>query len=228
MTRNAILVVGLDEAFRRSLAEQFQFNKNLAVEECASASAAQELFRRRRFDLVIIDSVIKDMDGGELCMRIREHGQTMPVIMLADDDDDSSAIRCLDSGACDYIAKPLRLGVLLARVRAHLRQWDQSRNADFRFGPYTFRAACRMLVHDRNGRQVRLTDKEASILKFLHRAGNQAVTRDVLLGEVWGYNARVATHTLETHVYRLRQKIEEQPSKAVILVTEPRGYRLNS
>lgn len=93
------------------------------------------------------------------------------------------------------------------------------------FGPYTFKPASKLLLES-NGSKIRLTEKEASILKFLYRAGEKVVTRDVLLEEVWGYNAGVTTHTLETHIYRLRQKIERDPSNAEILVTELGGYKL--
>ena len=82
-------------------------------------------------------------------------------------------------------------------------------------------------MHDnRNEQKIRLTEKESAIVKFLYLASDSVVSRDTLLGEVWGYNVGVTTHTLETHVYRLRQKIEEDPSNAVILVTEPKGYRI--
>jgi DNA-binding response OmpR family regulator len=94
-----------------------------------------------------------------------------------------------------------------------------------RVGPYAFHPADRLLV-DAKGRKLRLTDKEANILKYLYRAGDKSVTREELLAEVWGYNAGVTTHTLETHVYRLRQKIESEPGNARLLVTEAGGYRL--
>ena len=84
----------------------------------------------------------------------------------------------------------------------------------------------KLLVNEQTSRKIRLTEKETAILKYLYRAGDRVVGRDTLLGEVWGYNAGVTTHTLETHVYRLRQKIERDPSQAEILVTEPGGYRL--
>ena len=83
-----------------------------------------------------------------------------------------------------------------------------------------------MLTDEAANKKIRLTEKETAILKYLYRASD-AVGRDTLLGEVWGYNAGVTTHTLETHVYRLRQKIERDPSKAEILVTDQGGYRLN-
>jgi DNA-binding response OmpR family regulator len=91
-------------------------------------------------------------------------------------------------------------------------------------GPYTFQPSMKMLVCD--DRKVRLTDKESSILKYLYRAGEQVVPREMLLREVWGYSAEATTHTVETHIYRLRQKMERNPSRAEILVTEDAGYRL--
>lgn len=95
----------------------------------------------------------------------------------------------------------------------------------FSIGPYTFRPSAKLLVNER-GSKLKLTEKETAILRFLYRAGQKVVTREVLLAEVWGYNANVTTHTLETHIYRLRQKIEQDPSNARILVTEQGGYKL--
>ena len=115
--------------------------------------------------------------------------------------------------------------MLLARIRAHLRQHEQSEDATFSIGRFTFKPASKILVEESGGK-VRLTEKETSILKYLYRAGERTVTRDVLLSEVWGYNSGVTTHTLETHIYRLRQKIERDPSSAEILVTESGGYKL--
>ncbi len=145
--------------------------------------------------------------------------------MLTAQDSDSDTILGLDSGANDYVTKPFRFGILLARIRAHLRQHEQSEDAVFKIGPYTFKPSGKVLIRE-DARKVRLTEKETSILKYLYRAGEKVVGRDVLLHEVWGYNAGVTTHTLETHIYRLRQKIERDPSHAEILVTETGGYKL--
>ena len=130
-------------------------------------------------------------------------------------------------GSALPLTKPFRLGVLLARLRAQLRQHEQSEDAVFVIGPYTFQPSGKILLDEADQRIIRLTEKETSILKYLYRAGDKAVDRDTLLGELWGYNTGVTTHTLETHVYRLRQKIERDPSKATILVTEQGGYRLS-
>jgi DNA-binding response OmpR family regulator len=146
--------------------------------------------------------------------------------MLTGADSDSDTILGLESGANDYVTKPFRLNVLLARIRAHIRQHEQSEDAVFVIGPYSFQPSAKLLIETTTEKKVRLTEKETSILKFLFRAGDKPVTRETLLDEVWGYNAGVTTHTLETHVYRLRQKIEKDPSNATILVTEPGGYKL--
>ena len=150
-----------------------------------------------------------------------------PIIILTGSDDESDVVRGLEAGANDYVAKPFRLAELLARLRAQLRIFENSEDAVFSIGPYTFRPAAKLLMEPIKNRRIRLTEKEAAILKFLYRAGDRPVGRQVLLNEVWGYNAAVTTHTLETHIYRLRQKIEPDPAKACLLVTEGGGYRLD-
>jgi DNA-binding response OmpR family regulator len=145
--------------------------------------------------------------------------------MLTGADTEADTILGLDAGANDYVTKPFRFGVLLARIRAHLRNHEQSEDAVFRIGPYSFRPSAKLLL-DEAEKKIRLTEKETNILKYLYRAGQRVVGRELLLAEVWGYNSGVTTHTLETHIYRLRQKIEKDPSNAEILVTEAGGYRL--
>ena len=184
------------------------------------AAAASE-----RPDLILMDLDLPDGNGREACRQLRAQGVTAPIIMLTAAGGDADTIQGLDSGASDYVAKPFKFAVLLARIRAQLRAHEQSEDATFAIGPYNFQPANKLLI-DAKGKRLRLTDKEASILKYLYRAGEKAVAREVLLAEVWGYNAGVTTHTLETHVYRLRQKIEPDPAHAKLLVTEGGGYRL--
>jgi len=145
--------------------------------------------------------------------------------MLTGHDTDSDTILGLEAGANDYVTKPFRFAVLLARIRAQLRQHESSEDATFTVGPYTFKPGQKLLTME-NGQKIRLTEKEAAIIRYLYRADQKVVTRDVLLEEVWGYNSGVTTHTLETHVYRLRQKIEKQPGQAQLLLTESGGYKL--
>ena len=150
--------------------------------------------------------------------KLRQQGQQIPIIMLTGSDAKTDVVRGPDSGANDYIAKPFRLNELLARLRAQVRAFEDSADAVFVIGPYTFRPSAKLLEDAARDQRIRLTEKEAGILKFLYRAG-APVGRQVLLNEVWGYNAAVDTHTLETHIYRLRQKIEPDPANARLLVT---------
>jgi len=166
------------------------------------------------------------MDGREVCRKLRAAGVACPIIMLTGATAESDTVAGLDAGANDYVAKPFRLGELMARIRVQLRQHEASEDAVFAIGPYSFQPGRKLLVDPAGRKKVRLTEKEAAILRFLYRAGESPVSRETLLGEVWGYNAGVNTHTLETHIYRLRQKMERDPANAVILVTAAGGYRL--
>ena len=222
-----ILLVDDDELLRDALIDQFGVHDEFAVEPVMTAHAAIDRVKEEaHIDLMLLDVGLPDMDGREACRVMRKNGFKSPIIMLTGADSEADTILGLDAGANDYVSKPFKFGVLLARVRAHLRSHEQSEDAVFKVGPYEFRPAVKMLVTPED-KKIRLTEKETSILKFLYRAGGKPVTRDVLLDEVWGYNSGVTTHTLETHVYRLRQKIEPDPSNASILLTESGGYRLS-
>jgi DNA-binding response OmpR family regulator len=221
-----VLLVDDDTALRDMLSEQLQLHQEFAVEVAGTAADGLARAKGDIFDVIILDVGLPDMDGRDACRLMRDAGVKCPVIMLTGVDTDADAIRGLDAGANDYITKPFRLSVLLARLRAHIRQHERSDDAVFTIGPYTFQPSAKMLTNNDTRKKIRLTDKEAAILKYLYRCGHRVVSRDVLLDEVWGYNAGVTTHTLETHIYRLRQKIEMNPSNAAILVTEAGGYRL--
>ncbi len=220
-----VLLVDDDDTLRRTLAEQLVLEGDFSTVEAATGAAGLALAKSEKLDAILLDVGLPDIDGRQLCADMREAGVTVPIIMLTAVDGEADTIQGLESGANDYVTKPFRLGVLLARLRAHLRQHEHSEDAVLNIGPYTFRPNVKMLIDEAANKKIRLTEKETAILKYLYRAGD-AVGRDTLLGEVWGYNAGVTTHTLETHVYRLRQKIERDPSKAEILITDQGGYRL--
>jgi len=224
-----ILIVDDDDALRETLAEQLQIDGEFAVSEAATIADAERLVLSKdaRYDALILDVGLPDGDGRDLCQRLRQKGVKMPIIILTGSDDDSDVVRGLEAGANDYVAKPFRLAVLLARIRRQLSSFENSEDAVFPIGPYTFRPAAKLLEERTKNKRIRLTEKEAAILKYLYRAGKKPIARQVLLNEVWGYNAAVTTHTLETHIYRLRQKIEPDPANAKLLLTETGGYRLD-
>jgi len=225
MIRRRIFLVDDDAELRKTLMDQLMHYREFELIEAGTANDALRQVRDTHVDLMILDVGLPDMDGREAVKILRRDGFKSPILLLTGHDSDSDEILGLEAGANDYVTKPFRFSVLLARIRAQLRQHDQSEDVVFTIGPYSFQPAAKLLEYA-DGGKVRLTDKETSILKYLYRQGPKTITRDVLLKEVWGYNNRVTTHTLETHIYRLRQKIERDPSNARLLVTEEGGYRL--
>ncbi|MGL4199780.1 MAG: response regulator transcription factor [Allorhizobium sp.] len=225
MTTRTILLVDDDDDLRQILVEQLSLYDEFSILQESNATRAMQTAKSAQVDLMIMDVGLPDMDGREAVKLLRKGGFKSPVIMLTGHDTDSDTILGLEAGANDYVTKPFRFAVLLARIRAQLRQFEQSEDATFGVGPYLFKPSQKLLTTE-DGKKIRLTEKESAIIRYLYRAAQKVVTRDVLLEEVWGYNSGVTTHTLETHVYRLRQKIERDPSNAEILVTENGGYKI--
>ncbi|HWM80859.1 MAG TPA: response regulator transcription factor [Pseudolabrys sp.] len=224
-TTRTILIVDDDTELREALLEQLELHEEFQSVAVDTASKGVQAAKAGQVDLVIMDVGLPDMDGREAVRIMRKNGFNAPIIMLTGNATDSDTILGLESGANDYVTKPFRFAVLLARIRAQLRQHDASEDAIFTIGPYSFRPSSKLLVTQKNSK-VRLTEKETAILRYLYRAGQKAVSREILLQEVWGYNSGVTTHTLETHIYRLRQKIEQDAATPAILVTEAGGYKL--
>jgi DNA-binding response OmpR family regulator len=224
-----ILIVEDAATLRATLAEQILLHGEFRADEAESMAEAEAKLASAdaRYDAILLDIGLPDADGREFCAKLRRDGRAMPVIMVTGADGEQDVVRGLDAGANDYVAKPFGVSELLARVRAQLRVFDNSEAAVFLIGPYVFRPSARLLQDLARNRKVRLTDKEVSILKYLYRAGGKPVPRQTLLNEVWGYSSSVATHTLETHIYRLRQKVEVDPSEPRLLLTTAGGYWLN-
>jgi DNA-binding response OmpR family regulator len=220
-----ILIVDGDPAMRETLREQLTRDDAFAVIEAASAREADLCLSAgsAHFAAVIMDAALPDGDGHSVCARLRANGLSMPVILMNGSDRHYSAADLI------IIAKPFRLSELMGHLRTRLDATPPSEakvepTGSIRIGPYEFNLEEKALRLD--DRRIRLTEKEAAILAFLHRTGERAVPRLELLREVWGYHPSVTTHTLETHIYRLRRKMEADPAKARLLVTEAGGYRL--
>jgi DNA-binding response OmpR family regulator len=223
--RKTILVIDDDPELREVVVEQLSIGDEFTAVAAATGGEGLDAAQATRPDLILLDVNLPDMDGREVCRRLKGAGVRAPVVMLTAAASDADTVEGLDAGANAYVHKPFHFSVLLAHIRAQLRSHEQSEDAVFHIGPYEFRPAGKILI-DQRQRKIRLTEKETSILKYLYRAGDKPVSREELLTEVWGYNAGVTTHTLETHVYRLRQKIEPDAQSAKLLVTEAGGYRL--
>jgi DNA-binding response OmpR family regulator len=221
-----VLIIDDDSDLRQALVEQFDLEPGFGAVGAGTAAEGFEAAAAEKPAIIVLDVSLPDMDGFDACRKLREQGVKAPIIMLTGAaQEEEHQVAGLDAGANDYVLKPFKFSVLLARIRAHLRSHEASEDAVYRIGPYEFRPAMRILV-DESQKKVRLTDKETSILRYLYRSGEKPVGRDELLREVWGYNSNVTTHTLETHIYRLRQKIEPEAQSPKLLITETGGYRL--
>ena len=220
-----ILIVEDDSELRDALVEQLALHEEFDAVAAENGTKGVQAAKAGQIDLVIMDVGLPDIDGREAVRMLRKGGFKSPILLLTGHDTDSDTILGLESGANDYVTKPFRFAVLLARIRAQLRQHEASEDAVFTIGPFTFRPSSKLLLNAK-GNKVRLTEKETAILRFLYRAGQKPVSRETLLQEVWGYNSGVTTHTLETHIYRLRQKVERDATTPSILVTETGGYKL--
>ncbi len=164
-----ILLVDDDEALRQSLGEQLRLHEEFSTVESGNGGDALEVAKQEYFDAILLDVGLPDMDGREVCRLMRRNGVKSPIIMLTAAESDADTILGLDAGANDYVTKPFKLGVLLARLRAQLRQHEQSEDAVFTIGPYTFRPSAKLLVHGETKKKIRLTEKETAILKYLYR-----------------------------------------------------------
>ncbi len=222
-----LLIVEKSQELIDVLKDQLELTGEFDIAAAKTIETARQMIDEHNSEIIVF-SCSGDIERTKKTISAwRDETINVPLIVITDNASDSEAVNLLDVGANDYIAKPFRMTLLVARIRAHLRQYDRSADAVLAIGPYWFRQDSSVLVDKGSERHIRLTDKEASILKYLYRAFPQVVARTTLLDEVWGYASGVSTHTLETHVYRLRRKIEPDPKNASILVTENRGYRLN-
>lgn len=221
-----VLLAEDDDAMRESLIDQLALQEDFETVGAATGAEALKLAGDCHFDIILLDVGLPDMDGRDVCRLLRRKGVFAPIIMLTGMNSDADIILGLDSGANDYITKPFKMGVLLARLRAHLRQHEASEDASFKLGPYLFKPAARQLIQTKTKREIGLSDKECAILKHLYRVGDAVVSCEALYSNVWEHAAPLATHTLQTHIYRLRQKIEPDPANPQIILSEGGGYRV--
>jgi len=220
-----ILVVEDDENLRVGLVDNLE-DAGYAVHEASSGAEAEELWRRGDLDLVILDVMLPDTDGYRLCAARRAAGDAVPVLMLTARSLEEDVVRGLDAGADDYLAKPYRLGELMARVRALLRRSGGLASAAERFGDFTLdRAAHRVL--DARGREVALTRTEYELLVHLLDHRGVALDRNAILDAVWGVDVIVEERTVDNFVSSLKKKLRWRADAAFrIRTVRGVGYRM--
>ena len=224
--RKTILFVSEALLLKDLLLDQLQKQGEYLLEESLSMTDAISLIVKEHFDCILIDSSLADVSLSNLCKNIRQEGVRSPIILVAEELGEDVAIDALDAGANDYVLKPFKINVLVAKIRSNIRQFEQSEFAILRFGRFSFKPGDKILLNNSSKEEVRLTDKETAIIKLLYLSGGEGVTRATLLEEVWGYNTTLTTHTLETHIYRIRQKVGNASSGQAFIATESEGYSM--
>ena len=225
VSSSRLLIVDDDAYLRANLRQQLLVEGFKDVFEVGVVGDLDNVLSHANPDLILLDVQMPDGNGIDICQRLRSNGFAKPIVMLTAKGAEGDIVLGLEAGANDYIIKPLRFGELIACICTQLRQLRAPDDAQFEIGNLRFVPANKML-HEISSHQIQaLTEKEATILKFLHRAFPNDVTKDELLAEVWGFQNGVSTHTLETHIYRLRQKISRLTKKQLVLTIE-NGYRL--
>ena len=218
------LVIDDEPPIRRMLKITLETNE-YRVYEAQTGQDGLSQFAVVRPDIVILDLGLPDMDGIDVLKSIREWNKT-PVIVLSVRNADTQKIAALDAGADDYLTKPFSVGELLARLRVAQRHTQpQSDSAVFQDGRLTVDLLRRQVLVE--GQPVKLTPTEYALLKFLIQHAGQALIHRQLLREVWGPQYVYETHYLRVYMAQLRQKLEANPTRPKLLVTEPGvGYRL--
>jgi DNA-binding response OmpR family regulator len=209
-----------------SLISELESDIKLAVSVARTGAEGLELVERASpaFEALLVHVDLPDMQGHVICGRLRAVGINTPVLLLSEDGTKAEAVQCLNAGANDYVHAPFHVAEVRARIAAQIRAHESSEGAVLMIGPLRFRPAGRLLQNTHTGLRARLTEKEAGMLKILCRAAGP-ISRDTLMHEVWSYKPGVNSHTVETHMYRLRRKLELD-TNLVSIVSEVGGYRL--
>jgi two-component system alkaline phosphatase synthesis response regulator PhoP len=219
-----ILIVDDEPEIVRGLADNLRFEGYTALTANDGAEAIA-VAAREALDLILLDVMMPKLSGWEVLRRLREKGIDVPVIMLTARGEEADRVQGLELGADDYVTKPFSLRELLARVRAVLRRpGPREKFEEFAFDDVRVRRRARQVF--RAGEEVTLTRKEFDLLVYLVEHRGEVITRDRLLDEVWGYEQFPTTRTVDTHVLRLRQKLERDPEHpARILTVHRQGYK---
>jgi two-component system, OmpR family, KDP operon response regulator KdpE len=221
-----VLVIDDEIQIRRLLRITLEADGYRVIEAASGKDGLIEAATRRP-DIVILDLGLPDMDGVAILKRLREWSQ-IPVVVLSVRERDEDKIAALDNGADDYVTKPFSTPELLARLRVALRHAQPTEEqAIFRCGDLEVDLAARLVTVKRQ--PVKLTVTEYSLLRLLVRHAGKVLTHRQILKEVWGQNATEHTHYLRVYMARLREKIESNPSRPTLLITEPGvGYRFTT
>ena len=214
-----ILLVEDEEALRMTLSDRFE-SEGYQIECAADGKAGYEVAMRGSYDLILLDVMLPKKNGFDVCRDLRKAGNVIPILMLTARGQIIDKVLGLKIGADDYLTKPFEMMELIARVEALLRRApfvQIEQNGIHEFGP--LRIDLRGTSVSRDGRIVPLSAREFQLLRYFVEHRGATLSRDVLLKDVWGYNADAFTRTVDVHVASLRQKLENDPKQPALIVT---------
>ena len=220
-----ILIVENNPLFSASLSQQLVLEGFKNVTEIGLLANLDDLLRDVSPDLILLSIQMPDGDSFDICRKLRSKGFFKSIIMLIPKGYEDAIALSLEAGANNYAIKPLRMVELITLIRSQLFELWAFGDMQFEIGNLSFVPANKMLFDTGSNSMQRLTEKETTILKFLYHAFPSDISKAHILAEVWGFQSTVSTHTLETHIYRLRQKISQLTDKQLVVTTE-HGYRL--
>lgn len=195
-------------------------NEGYQVETAYDGKTALDMAHTNNYDLIILDLMMPEIDGLEACMKIREFSN-VPIIMLTARSEDADKIIGFECGADDYITKPFNILELKARIRAMLRRAGGGQNrqgTEITFGNLTLNTDQRIAL--RNGEVVELTAKEYDLMELLMKNPRRVYSRENLMNVVWGYTYAGDYRTVDVHIRRLREKLEENPAEPAYIMTK--------
>ena len=225
-----ILIVEDEPDMRLGLKDNLEFD-GYEVDSAENGKDGYEKIIKNNYDLVLMDVMMPEMSGFEVCKQIRKEGINVPVILLTAKGEEIDKVRGLEIGADDYITKPFSLRELLARVKAVLRRAPEhnaqveKKNSKIQIGLLTVDFSTFIAIS--KNKPVQMSHKEFELLHYLWDNRNTVVTRDDLLNKIWGYEESPTTRTVDNFIVRLRQKIEKDPERPHYIITvHGIGYKL--
>src|SRR6187399_2851497 len=224
--KRTILVIEDEPHIALGLKDALEF-EGFGVVTAPTGRAGMQLAQKERPDAILLDLMLPDLNGYQVCEEVRRSNQFVPIIMLTAKSQEADKIRGLQAGADDYVTKPFSVGELVARIRAIFRRTHRPAEVpSFRVGEVTVNVSAHSI--ERDGKQPeQLSFYEVELLRFLHERKGQAVGRDELLDKIWGLEANPSNRTIDNFVVKLRKKIEKSPDKPEhILTVYGFGYKL--
>ena len=223
MACESILIIEDDAAMLRGLKDNFEY-EGYSVATAADGQEGLELALADRPDLIMLDIMLPEINGYEICRLLRGAGLEIPIVMLTAKGQESDIVLGLNLGADDYVTKPFSIKELLARVNALLRRRRQGRQEVYRFGECELNTSSRRVL--RNGKEIALTPKELKLLEFFLRQAGRALTRNEILNSVWGHGVFVTSRSVDRCINTLRKRIEPDPTRPTFITTIRQiGYR---